>query len=476
MAAGNAESKANGVTRVRRSVHDEKNIRERLPTMKANRMTHRYLMRSPILNFILSFAFLHAQEVPDETIRLELEEKAMTFFQVVTETKKAESLADVEMTDTMREWVQSSNAKSAAKSIERLSGGIGELRKTEYIEHNDHVRSIELFYSGVTQSFKVRVSFSGKQITGFHYFHWWDEQNQYGMPIRLETPTGTIYGSLVEPEQIKTTAVPVVLIVAGSGPTDRNGNQPPGLMCNTYLLLAKALQEHGIASVRYDKRAVSASAEAETDEPQIRFENYVDDVRLWLELLSREKKYSKIIVAGHSEGSLVGMIACSQSGQANGLISLCGIGRPIDEVILEQLQRQSKPLHDSMVPLLDELKQGKTVENVPPELSALVRPSVQPYMISWLKYDPRVEIEKLAIPVLIVQGTTDIRVSLADADSLADANPSAKKTIIKNMDHALKTNSNTTTLFQLLNNTNPNNPLHEELLPGIVSFISEIEP
>jgi len=299
-------------------------------------------------------------------------------------------------------------------------------------------------------------------------------QSQCGTPVPLETPSGTISGSLVEPEQVKNGAVPVILIVAGSGPTDRNGNQPPTLNCNTYLMLAQALQEHGIASVRYDKRGVGASAKmVEGDESRLRFDDYVDDVRLWIELLAQEKKYSKIIVAGHSEGSLVGMIACSQSGQANGFISLCGTGRPIDEVILEQLMRKSNPLHDAMVPLLHELKQGKTVENVPQELMGLARPSVQPYMISWLKYDPRDEIKKLTIPVMIVQGTTDIQISLTDAENLAEANPNAKKTIIRNMDHVLKTSPS---LLIQLNYSNPKSPLHKELLPGVISFISGIEP
>ena len=416
------------------------------------------------------YAFLNAQDTNKDAIRAELEANAMTFFQVAIGEKDAKSLSDIAMTDAMRKLVQSDGAKQFPKDLKRLFGGIGEWRKTESIDHGNDVRSVELFYSGISQPFKIRVTFTGKQISGFHAFAWMDEQNQYGTPIQIDTPTGTIYGSLVEPEQIQTEAVPVVLIVAGSGPVDRNG------VSNSYLLLAKALQEHGIASVRYDKRGIGAGMEAGTDESRLRFEDFVDDVRLWIELLSREKRYSKIIVSGHSEGSLIGMIACSQSGKANGFISLCGAGRPIDEVLLEQLLRQSKSVHDKMCSILDEWKQGKTVENVPQELLTLARPSVQPYMISWLKYDPRVEVKKLTIPVLIVQGTTDIQVSLADADHLAEANPKAKKTMIKNMDHLLKTNTTTITLSQLLNDSNPKSPLHTELVPGIVQFIAGMEP
>jgi alpha-beta hydrolase superfamily lysophospholipase len=247
-------------------------------------------------------------------------------------------------------------------------------------------------------------------------------------------------------------------------------------MCNTSLMLAEALQKHGVASVRFDKRGVGASAEAGADETQLRFEDYIDDVQRWIDLLADEKKYSKIIVAGHSEGSLIGMIACHQSGKAAGFISLCGAGRPIDELILEQMKRQPKSLQESMAFLLREWKQGKTVENVPPELMAIARPSLQPYMMSWIKYDPCVEVKKLAIPMMIVQGTTDIQVSLVDADNLAEANPEAKKTIIKNMDHLLKNNPTTNTFFQMLNYTNSKSPLHAELLPSILEFISESDP
>ncbi|MCL2117062.1 MAG: lysophospholipase [Planctomycetaceae bacterium] len=429
-----------------------------------------------LLFLIPAFAFPNAQESRDASVLSELEANAMTFFQVVIGEKDAESLSGIEMSDAMQTWVQGSGAKRIPKDLERMFGGIGSWRKNEHIEHSGNLRSVELFYSGITQAFKIRVTFAGKQISGFHYLPWTDEQNQYGTPIRLETPAGTIYGSLVEPEQAQTEAVPMILIVAGSGPTDRNGNQSPALVCNTYVMLAQALQQHGVASMRYDKRGVGASAKAGADESQLHFEDYIDDVCLWLDILSREKRYSKIIVAGHSEGSLIGMTACARSGYASGFISLCGAGRSIDEVILEQLKRQSRSLHDSMVSILNELKQGKTVENVPPELTALVRPSLQPYMISWLKYDPRDEIKKLTIPAMIVQGTTDIQISLADADFLAEANPKAQKMIIKNMDHLLKTNSTTLRLLQLMNYTHPNIPLHEELVPGIIHFIFGMAP
>lgn len=226
---------------------------------------------------------------------------------------------------------------------------------------------------------------------------------------------------------------------------------------------------------RFDKRGIAASAKAGIDESKLRFDHYVEDAVLWIEQLSQENKYSKIIVLGHSEGSLIGMLACTNSKKADAFISLCGAGKPIDEVLREQMSRQPKAIQDAFFPILDELKQGNTVEKVPTELMSLARPSVQPYMISWLQYDPRSEIEKLTIPALIVQGTTDIQVSVADAESLSQANPNAKKVVIKDMNHVLKTCVTTTATVQQLTYTNPKIPLHKDLVFCITQFIAGIE-
>ena len=314
-----------------------------------------------------------------------------------------------------------------------------------------------------------------------------DKQAHGGTPIQLETPTGTIYGTLLEPEQTPK-PMPVVLILAGSGPTDRNGNNLSGLHTNSYRMLAEALQQNGIASVRFDKRGVGASAAAGVDESELRFEHYVDDAVLWIELLSQKSnhpaqsgtppkegnRYSKIIVAGHSEGSLIGMLACIQSERADAFISISGVGRPVGEVLREQMSRQSRFVREAFLPILEELEQGNTVEDVPESLP-LFRPSVQPYMISWLKYDPRLEIKKLTIPILIIQGTTDIQVSVTDAENLLAANPNAKKVVITGMNHTLKSSSTTFTFLQRGTYTNPRYPLHKDLVPSIMQFIADLE-
>ena len=417
--------------------------------------------------FTLLFALLIGT-VAEESV---LEKTAEQFFLSLVEGKDKEVFHTFEMSESMRSWIQGDKYKDSAKQIHQMFGEIGELQKKETTQHNAQVQAVELFYSGTKNSFKTTVSFKDGQIIGIHTGFWTDEQVHGGTPIQLETPTGTLYGTRLKPEQV-TKPVPVVLFLAGSGPTDRNGNQRPSLHTDAYRLLAEALQQSGIASVRFDKRGVGASTAAGTEESKLRFEHFVDDAVLWIDLLSQENKYSKIIVLGHSEGSLIGMLACIQSKKADGFISLCGAGRPVDELIREQTKGQPQFVKDSLFPILDELKKGNTVEKVPEALLSLVRPSVQPYMISWMKYDPQTEIKKLTLPVLIVQGTTDIQISIADADKLSVANPQAKKIILKNMNHTLKKNVTTIALLQQPCYTDPKYPIHEDLVPCLMEFIS----
>jgi fermentation-respiration switch protein FrsA (DUF1100 family) len=129
-------------------------------------------------------------------------------------------------------------------------------------------------------------------------------------------------------------------------------------------------------------------------------------------------------------------------------------------------------LKDQAFDCIDDLKQGKLVGNVPPDLYALFRPSVQPYLISLFQYDPQEEIAKLKIPVLILQGDLDIQVSEEDAELLHEANPNTKKVIIENMNHVLK-NSKSMDMNEQLEDSynNPKSPVNEQLVKEIVGFV-----
>ena len=286
-------------------------------------------------------------------------------------------------------------------------------------------------------------------------------------PIVLETKTGTIKGTIIVADTTKKT--PIVIIIAGSGPTDRNGNNPM-MVNNSLKMLAERLAEQGIASLRFDKRGIAESKNANVDESELRFENYVDDVKAWSELLKKDRRFSDLIILGHSEGSLIGIIA-SQDKQVDKFISIAGAGFPASDILLKQLKEQSPLAYQMSKPIIDKLEKGETIDNAPEMLYALFRPSVQPYLISWFKYNPQVEIAKLNIPILIIQGTTDIQVSVEDAEKLSQSNKHAQKVIIENMNHIFKeAEADRTKNIQTYNNSKL--PLIPELIPTIVNFIN----
>ncbi len=286
--------------------------------------------------------------------------------------------------------------------------------------------------------------------------------------IILETKTGDIKGSLLIPSVSEKTAV--VLIIAGSGPTDRNGNNPI-MTNNSLIMLAKELQKNGIASVRYDKRGIGESKNSGLQESDLRFEHYVKDVEDWVELLKENDRFSEIIVLGHSEGSLIGMIA-SQKNEVEKFISVAGAGISAGDIIRQQLKAQPPVVLNQSLPIIEKLENGEIEENVPQMLYSLFRPSVQPYMISWFKYDPQKEIAKLDKPVLIIQGTTDIQVSVSDADKLALANKKSQKKIIEGMNHILK-EAEADRQKNIQTYSMPDLPLKKELMEVILKFIEE---
>ncbi|HOV98818.1 MAG TPA: alpha/beta hydrolase [Bacteroidota bacterium] len=285
--------------------------------------------------------------------------------------------------------------------------------------------------------------------------------------LSIEVEAGKIFGTLLIPNT--TTPVPIALIISGSGPTDRDGNQT-NMKNNSLRYLAEILTKNGIATLRYDKRLIGQSKTGQS-ESEIRFEDYISDAKKWISTLKKDSRFSKIIVIGHSEGSLIGMIAAYDS-KADMFISIAGVSKSADQIILEQTKGLPTDLYNETINVLDSLRNGKTVSNVNPNLAMLFRPSVQPYMISWIKFDPSKEIQKLEIPVLIIQGTTDIQVSVDNARELASSNNQAEMKVIENMNHILKIsemdrNKNIATYM------NPDLPISDDLTKTITNFINE---
>ena len=283
--------------------------------------------------------------------------------------------------------------------------------------------------------------------------------------IVLHTAKGDIAGTLTIPNQAG--KIPVALIIAGSGPTDRNGNSP--LMKSESLQkLAYGLAANNIASLRFDKRGIGASQSAMKSEADLRFEDYINDAKGWIELLKKDDRFSKVIVAGHSEGSLIGMIAALDL--AHGFISMAGAGKSADKLLKELLSAQPAEVKDPSFPIIDSLVMGKTVQHVPINLFTLFRPSIQPYMISWFHYDPQAELKKLTIPILVIQGTNDLQVTVDDAKLLAKANEHAQLLLIQNMNHIFRIVEGDKK-ENLATYITPELPISDELVKSIAQFI-----
>lgn len=290
-------------------------------------------------------------------------------------------------------------------------------------------------------------------------------------PISLDTGNGELFGSLLLPKS--DTPVPVVLIISGSGPTDRDGNNPEGGRNDSLKRLAWVLAKHNIASVRYDKRGVAASLAATPDERNLSVEAYVADAVAWSHKLAADPRLGPLILLGHSEGALIASLAAPQANAA-AVISLSGSARPIDQVLRQQLSnRLPPPLMLRSNELLDSLKAGRLDDNVPAQLQVIFRPSVQPYLISLFRQDPAQAFAALKMPALIIQGSSDIQVSVDDARQLKAAKPDAELALIEGMNHVMRIVPNDVKR-QLASYKDPNLPLAAELGSRILRFIDSL--
>jgi pimeloyl-ACP methyl ester carboxylesterase len=258
-----------------------------------------------------------------------------------------------------------------------------------------------------------------------------------GTSVTLPSEPAPLYGTLLVPEG-PTRAVAVIL--PGSGPTDRDGNNTMGLVPATYRLLAEGLAEQGVATVRIDKRGIGQSAAAGGAEQDLRFGHFVEDARAWAAATAERTGQPCVWLIGHSEGALVALAAVEDGNDAVcGLVLLSGAGRRARVVLEEQLGPQlPEPMRTQAFHALAELEAGRTVADTPPALAALFRPSVQPYLISWLALDPAVLTAAYDGPVMVGTGTTDIQTPVVDAEALAAARPGVHLVLWEGVNHPLK--------------------------------------
>jgi hypothetical protein len=290
----------------------------------------------------------------------------------------------------------------------------------------------------------------------------------------LATDGVHLKGALTLPDGVA--SVPAVLMLAGSGPTDRDGNSRlagGGMLRNDSLrMLADALAARGIASLRVDKRGVAASAVPGLEEASLRFDTYVADARAWAGLLAKQPRVGSLFMLGHSEGALVATLAAQQAPVA-GLLLVAGAGEPAGQILRRQFAAGAMPaeLRAAAERILTQIEAGTMVSDPPPALAALFRTSVQPYLSSWLPIDPAAELKKVNAPALIVQGTTDIQVSADDARRLAAARPDAQFLLIDGMNHVLKL-APADRAANAATYNDPSLPLAPGLVDAVANFIA----
>jgi uncharacterized protein len=298
------------------------------------------------------------------------------------------------------------------------------------------------------------------------------------LPFAFQSGTLILPGTLTMPANYRS-RIPVALIVAGSGPTDRNGNSAGPLRAqnnsNLYAILAWQLADAGIASVRYDKRALGDNLQ-KIDVAQTSIDDFVADVIAGARKLLADRRFSKVILIGHSEGAQLVLQAVNRGGPASGIVMLSGTGRPIMTVLRDQL---SKQLPTEEVVKWDSASarylRGEDPGDVHPGLRALLLPVNRRFMQTWVKYDPPAEIARAKVPVLIVQGARDLQVSESDARALKAAQPAAKLVVIPAANHVFRAAASDDRMAQARLYTDPTIPIVPELTPAIANWIKSLK-
>jgi pimeloyl-ACP methyl ester carboxylesterase len=298
------------------------------------------------------------------------------------------------------------------------------------------------------------------------------------LPFTIQSGTLALPGTLTLPANYHT-QIPVALIVAGSGPTDRNGNSAGPLRAqnnsNLYAILAWQLADSGIASVRYDKRVLGENL-SKIDIAQTSIDDFVADAIAGARKLVGDRRFSRVVLIGHSEGAELVLQAVNRGAPASGIVMLSGAGRPIAAVLREQLARQFPPQElarwDSA---FARYLRGEDASDVHPALKSLLLPLNRHFMQTWVKYDPAAEIARVKVPVLIVQGAHDAQVSEADARALKTAHPTAELVVIPAANHVFRAATTSDPLTQRALYTDPTLPIVPELTPTIAAWIKRLK-
>jgi pimeloyl-ACP methyl ester carboxylesterase len=289
-------------------------------------------------------------------------------------------------------------------------------------------------------------------------------------PYTVRSGTFELGGTLTLPKAVSG-PVPLAVIIAGSGPADRNGNSLMGIRPNSYAQLAWRLAERGIASLRYDKRVLPAT-KGTVDITTLTLETFAGDARSAADSLGRDSRFSKVFLLGHSEGASLALMAARDDKAVAGVISVSGLGRPLTVVLREQVGRQvdSATLVRYDTAMAQYLR-GETPTDVPQALAILFVPINRNFMKSWAGFDPPAAARALRQPMLIVQGDHDLQATVADAEQLHRARPDAQLVVVPLANHVLKQTTETTLARQMPLYQTPTIPIMPEIVSPIADWI-----
>jgi alpha-beta hydrolase superfamily lysophospholipase len=294
--------------------------------------------------------------------------------------------------------------------------------------------------------------------------------------ITAPGPQGELHGTYLAPAE----GQPIVLIIPGSGPTDRDGNNPLGIRAAPYRLLAEALADRGIGSVRVDKRGLFASALAVPDPNAVSIEDYVADVASWTATIRERAAAQCVWLAGHSEGGLIALAAAGKVEALCGLVLISVPGRKLGTILREQFTANpaNAPILPDALGAIEKLERGEHVDvaGFHPALQQVFAPQVQDFLIDMMALDPATLASATELPILILQGDRDIQVSLADAEALHAAQPAARYAVLEHVNHVLKSVESEDRAANAATYANPDLPLAPSVAEAVAAFVSGAHP
>lgn len=292
------------------------------------------------------------------------------------------------------------------------------------------------------------------------------------VPVEAPGPQGALAGTMLRSPERKG---PVALIIPGSGPTDRDGNNPMGVKAASYRLLAEGLAARGVTTVRVDKRGMFGSSSAVSDANAVTIADYVSDTAAWVRVMREQTGASCVWLIGHSEGGLVSLAAAQEIDNLCGLVLVAAPGQPMGEVIRQQLGANpaNAPLIEAAEAAINRLNSGRKVDvsSLPQPLLPLFSPAVQDYLISAFALDPAELAARVDLPILIVQGGKDLQVPVEDSNRLKAANPSAVLEIFPDANHVLKNVPGERAADNLATYGDPDLPVAEDIVTAIANFV-----